>query len=100
MESKAKNSEKSSGVLEAWTPEKRYERPLSEGGVPFSIESDYMPAGDQPRAISELIAGLKSGDRQEQGLPSRAGLACGLFCFAWSKFFWHFSWLRFLSVVA
>ena len=59
MESKAKNSEKSSGLLEAWTPEKRYERPLSEGGVPFSIESDYMPAGDQPRAISELIAGLK-----------------------------------------
>ena len=64
-ESKAKNSEKSSGLLEAWTPEKRYERPLSEGGVPFSIESDYMPAGDQPRAISELIAGLKSGEHDQ-----------------------------------
>ncbi len=32
-------------------------RPLAE----FKVESDYQPAGDQPRAIADLVEGLESG---------------------------------------
>ncbi len=30
---------------------------------PFRVESDFEPAGDQPRAIAELAAGVEAGDR-------------------------------------
>jgi excinuclease ABC subunit B len=33
--------------------------------MPFKLESPYEPAGDQPRAIAELIAGLRRGDRYQ-----------------------------------
>ncbi|NDH37531.1 MAG: excinuclease ABC subunit B, partial [Acidimicrobiia bacterium] len=29
----------------------------------FKVVSDYAPAGDQPRAIAELAAGVERGDR-------------------------------------
>jgi len=32
---------------------------------PFNLVSDYEPAGDQPRAIEELVAGLERGDRHQ-----------------------------------
>ena len=28
---------------------------------PFELQSDYAPAGDQPAAIEQLIAGVQSG---------------------------------------
>jgi len=31
--------------------------------APFRLESPFAPAGDQPKAIDELIAGLERGDR-------------------------------------
>ena len=31
----------------------------------FSLESDYAPMGDQPTAISELVAGVKDGRRSQ-----------------------------------
>src|SRR3989344_4962677 len=31
----------------------------------FAIESQYKPAGDQPKAIRELLDGLKKGERFE-----------------------------------
>ena len=31
----------------------------------FNLKSDYRPRGDQPRAISELAAGLQRGDRHQ-----------------------------------
>ena len=31
--------------------------------MPFQIQSPYQPAGDQPKAIAELTAGLQRGDR-------------------------------------
>ncbi|TMA21576.1 MAG: excinuclease ABC subunit UvrB [Deltaproteobacteria bacterium] len=31
----------------------------------FQLRSDFKPQGDQPRAISELIAGLKRGDKAQ-----------------------------------
>ena len=32
---------------------------------PFRLVSDYQPAGDQPRAIEELVAGLADGERDQ-----------------------------------
>ncbi len=31
----------------------------TSGGTPFKINSDFVPAGDQPQAIIELTGGLK-----------------------------------------
>ena len=56
---------KSDDFLVSWHPEKRYERPLSEGGIPFALKSDFEPAGDQPRAINELASGLRAGERDQ-----------------------------------
>src|SRR5258707_363 len=33
--------------------------------MPFKLRSDYQPQGDQPRAIAELTAGLRRGDRHQ-----------------------------------
>lgn len=40
-------------------------RPRSEGGVAFELVSDYQPAGDQPKAIAELVAGVDNGERDQ-----------------------------------
>ena len=31
----------------------------------FHLHSPYPPAGDQPQAISELVQGLRSGERHQ-----------------------------------
>jgi excinuclease ABC subunit B len=42
------------------------ERPApATGGKPLRIVSDYRPAGDQPQAIAELLAGLRNGERDQ-----------------------------------
>ena len=33
--------------------------------VPFDLQSDYQPAGDQPQAIEELVAGIQGGERDQ-----------------------------------
>jgi len=33
--------------------------------MPFKLVSDYKPQGDQPRAIEELVAGVRRGDRHQ-----------------------------------
>ncbi|HET9554033.1 MAG TPA: excinuclease ABC subunit UvrB [Anaeromyxobacteraceae bacterium] len=33
--------------------------------MPFDLQSDFAPTGDQPRAIDELTAGLARGDRHQ-----------------------------------
>ncbi len=33
--------------------------------MPFKLVSDYKPQGDQPRAIGELVAGVRRGDRHQ-----------------------------------
>lgn len=38
------------------------ERPFIE---PLTVVSEYTPAGDQPRAIEELTAGIENGDRDQ-----------------------------------
>jgi len=39
--------------------------PRATGGVPFKIVSDFAPAGDQPQAIAELVAGLERNERDQ-----------------------------------
>ncbi len=40
--------------------------PLDGGsGKPFELVSEYQPAGDQPQAIAELLAGLGEGERDQ-----------------------------------
>ncbi|MCP5411543.1 MAG: excinuclease ABC subunit UvrB [Alphaproteobacteria bacterium] len=44
----------------------RPERPeKSEGGKRFQLVSDYTPAGDQPTAIAELVAGVQANERDQ-----------------------------------
>src|SRR5579872_6501636 len=40
-------------------------RPAPEDGNRLEVVSDYKPAGDQPTAIAELIAGLERQDREQ-----------------------------------
>jgi excinuclease ABC subunit B len=48
-----------------WTPH-RPERPeKSEGGIPFALKSAYEPKGDQPTAITELVAGVEAAERMQ-----------------------------------
>jgi excinuclease ABC subunit B len=48
-----------------WTPHRPVRPPKSEGGKRFRVVSDYEPAGDQPTAIAELVAGLQSGEHDQ-----------------------------------
>ena len=45
-----------------YVPEKR---PALEGDVRLNVVSPFEPAGDQPEAIAELTAGIKSGERDQ-----------------------------------
>ncbi len=48
-----------------WTPHRPARPEKSEGGRRFQIVSDYEPAGDQPHAIAEIVAGIESGERDQ-----------------------------------
>ena len=37
------------------------ERPQSDIGRPFQLQSEFRPAGDQPQAIDSLVAGYRDG---------------------------------------
>jgi excinuclease ABC subunit B len=39
--------------------------PTPAGGKPFALLSDFRPAGDQPQAITELVAGLEGRERDQ-----------------------------------
>ncbi len=39
--------------------------PRQDSGIPFRLVSDYVPSGDQPAAIEELIAGIKDGETDQ-----------------------------------
>ena len=36
-----------------------------EGGKKFTLDSSFEPSGDQPRAIKELLEGLKSSEKSQ-----------------------------------
>jgi excinuclease ABC subunit B len=39
--------------------------PISRADSPFRLKSQYQPAGDQPKAIRELVEGLRRGDEAQ-----------------------------------
>jgi excinuclease ABC subunit B len=56
-----------------WAPH-RPERPeKSEGGVPLKMVSEFEPAGDQPQAIAELVAGVRETGEATQVLLGVTG---------------------------
>src|SRR5438045_4593433 len=48
------------------SPPSKSSAPLLHSRVmPFKLRSDYKPQGDQPRAIAELVAGIRRGDKHQ-----------------------------------
>ncbi len=48
-----------------WVPHRPARPAKSEGGKRFQVVSDYEPAGDQPTAIAELVAGLEGREHDQ-----------------------------------
>ena len=46
----------------AWTPHRPLRPAKSEGGRPFTMKTDFAPAGDQPAAIAELVEAANNGE--------------------------------------
>ena len=49
----------------AWVPHRPARPEKSEGGRRFKLVSDYEPAGDQPTAIADLVAGLEGKEHDQ-----------------------------------
>ncbi|MFG1320417.1 excinuclease ABC subunit UvrB [Xanthobacter autotrophicus] len=50
---------------QTWVPHRPPRPEKSEGGVRFTMKSDFEPAGDQPAAIAELCAQAQAGERDQ-----------------------------------
>jgi excinuclease ABC subunit B len=50
---------------QSFVPHRPNRPPKAEGGKPFRIVSEYQPAGDQPAAIAELVAGVNAQERDQ-----------------------------------
>src|SRR5579871_383503 len=48
-----------------WTPHRPVRPDKLEGGKRFKLVSDYEPAGDQPTAIAELVAGVSAHEHDQ-----------------------------------
>jgi excinuclease ABC subunit B len=48
-----------------WKPHRPARPQKSEGGKRFELVSDYQPAGDQPTAIADLVAGLEGREHDQ-----------------------------------
>jgi excinuclease ABC subunit B len=48
-----------------WKPHRPVRPEKSEGGRKFKLASAYQPAGDQPQAIRELVAGIEANERDQ-----------------------------------
>ncbi len=53
------------GSVKIWTPHRPPRPEKSEGGVRFTLKSEYAPKGDQPQAIKELVEGIQRNDRTQ-----------------------------------
>jgi excinuclease ABC subunit B len=56
-----------------WKPHRPARPQKSEGGKLFKLVSDYAPAGDQPQAIKELVAGISEAGEHDQVLLGVTG---------------------------
>ncbi len=50
---------------ESFTPHRPARPDKSMGGKAFELVSEYMPAGDQPRAIGELVTAAREGEQTQ-----------------------------------
>jgi len=48
-----------------WTPHRPARPEKSEGGVKIRMATEYKPAGDQPTAIADLVAGANENERNQ-----------------------------------
>ena len=48
-----------------WAPHRPARPAKSQGGIPFRLVSDYEPAGDQPTAIADLVAGIQEREHDQ-----------------------------------
>ncbi|ADM08467.1 putative excinuclease abc subunit b protein [Parvularcula bermudensis HTCC2503] len=48
-----------------WSPHRPSRPEKMEGGRAFRVSSDYEPAGDQPAAIAELVAGIAAQEQDQ-----------------------------------
>ncbi|HEY7665258.1 MAG TPA: excinuclease ABC subunit UvrB [Xanthobacteraceae bacterium] len=48
-----------------WTPHRPPRPEKSEGGRRFVIKSDFVPKGDQPQAVADLVEGVNRHDRTQ-----------------------------------
>jgi excinuclease ABC subunit B len=48
-----------------WTPHRPVRPDKLEGGRKFVLKADYQPAGDQPTAIAELVAGVNQHEHDQ-----------------------------------
>ncbi len=53
------------GQMAAFVPHRAARPEKTEGGKAFKFVSEFQPAGDQPQAISELIAGIEQQERDQ-----------------------------------
>jgi excinuclease ABC subunit B len=54
-----------SSAFPLWMPHRPVRPAKSEGGRKFRLQSAYDPAGDQPQAIAELVAGIEARERDQ-----------------------------------
>src|SRR4051812_40293016 len=50
---------------QTWVPHRPDRPQKSEGGLRFTLKSEFTPAGDQPRAIAELVSGVQAHERDQ-----------------------------------
>ncbi|CAM2831406.1 UvrABC system protein B [Methylobacterium mesophilicum] len=50
---------------QTWVPHRPDRPQKSEGGLRFTLKSEFEPAGDQPTAIAELVGGISAMERDQ-----------------------------------
>ncbi|MCJ2057481.1 excinuclease ABC subunit UvrB [Methylobacterium sp. J-048] len=50
---------------QTWVPHRPDRPQKSEGGLRFTLKSEFEPAGDQPTAIAELVGGISALERDQ-----------------------------------
>src|SRR5690606_6777536 len=48
-----------------WVPHRPARPVKSEGGIPFRMDTEFKPAGDQPTAIRDLVEGVDNQERTQ-----------------------------------
>ncbi len=51
--------------LESFVPHRPIRPRKTEGGKVFNLKSEFEPAGDQPKAINELLKGINNGESDQ-----------------------------------